>query len=107
VWREENGSVVIVREHVPGGPPGKQEAWAMRTILRNPKARGAFLTWIAVWPLITVLRAVGEPVLADLPLALQTLVLTGVLAPLMSIVVMPRMLRWAEALLPRADVAAK
>ncbi|WP_299397012.1 hypothetical protein [Pelagibius sp.] len=64
--------------------------------MNNARARGAFLTWAAIWPLITGLLLVGDPLLAALPLPLRTLVLTAILVPLMSFVVMPRLTRWAN-----------
>lgn len=49
----------------------------------------AFLTWLVIYPMITVLLAFLEPVLADLGLALRTLVLTVLVVPAMVYVVMP------------------
>lgn len=69
----------------------------MSQLIRQKHIRGAFLTWIAIWPLITGLLLVGEPLLAALPLPLRTLVLTAILVPLMSFVVMPRLIAWADA----------
>ena len=74
----------------------------MTPILHRRPARLALLTWVAIWPLITVLLTLGEPLLAPLPLPLRTLLLTGVLVPLMSFVVMPRLTRLADALLGKA-----
>ncbi len=74
----------------------------MMRILRRRPARSALLTWVAIWPLITALLILGEPVLAALPLPLRTLLLTGVLVPLMSFVVMPRLTRLADTLLGKA-----
>ena len=74
----------------------------MTRILRHRPARSALLTWIAIWPLITALLTLGEPVLAALPLPLRTLLLTGVLVPLMSFIVMPRLTRLADTLLGKA-----
>ena len=74
----------------------------MTQILRHRTARSALLTWIAIWPLITALLILGDPLLAALPLPLRTLLLTGVLVPLMSFVVMPRLTRLADALLGNA-----
>ena len=68
----------------------------MDRLINNSRARGALLTWIAIWPLITGLLLIGDPLLAALPLPLRTLVLTAILVPLMSFVVMPRLTRWAN-----------
>lgn len=67
----------------------------MSRTIRKEQLRGALLTWVAIWPLITALLLIGDPVLAALPLPLRTLVLTAILVPLMSFVVMPRLTRWA------------
>lgn len=49
----------------------------------------AFLTWLAIYPIITLLLwAFGEH-LANLPLGIRTLILTLILVPLLSYVVMP------------------
>ena len=69
----------------------------MDRLINNTRARGALLTWIAIWPLITGLLLIGDPLLATLPLPIRTLVLTAILVPLMSFVVMPRLTRWANA----------
>ena len=71
----------------------------MARLLRREAYRAALLTWLAIWPLITLLLLFGEPLLAQLPLPLRTLVLTGILVPLMSFVVMPRLTRWAHGLI--------
>ena len=74
----------------------------MARMLRKRAFRMALLTWIAIWPLITALLLLGEPMLAAMPLPLRTLVLTGILVPLMSFIVIPRLTRWANALLGEA-----
>ena len=71
----------------------------MQRVTAHPSLSRALLTWIAIWPLITTLLLLGEPYLACLPLPLRTLVLTTILVPLMSFVVMPRLTRWADAAL--------
>ena len=88
----------------PGDGPETFEGCPMTRMLRRRPVRSAVLTWIAIWPLITALLLLGEPMLAALPVPLRTLVLTGILVPLMSFVVMPRLTRWANALL--GDAAA-
>lgn len=69
----------------------------MGQLFARPGLRRALLTWIAIWPLITALLLFGDPYLAGLPLPIRTLVLTAILVPLMSFVVMPRLTRWADA----------
>jgi uncharacterized protein YjiS (DUF1127 family) len=56
---------------------------------RPPRWKLAALTWLGIYPSITALLAVTEPVLTGLPLAVRTLGLTAVLAPAMAFVLMP------------------
>ena len=52
------------------------------------------VSWLAVFPLVVVIRATLGPLFLDhLPLAVQALILSGILVPLMTFVVMPRMTR--------------
>ncbi|MBY5989365.1 hypothetical protein [Roseovarius atlanticus] len=55
----------------------------MRRVLR------IFLVWLVVWPLVmaglVILRTIGP----DWPMALRTLVLTGVLVPLIALGITP------------------
>ncbi len=74
----------------------------MARLLKSQRYRPVLLTWAAIWPLITLLLLLGEPLLSHLPLPLRTLALTGVLVPLMSFVVMPRLTRWAAGVLGEA-----
>lgn len=62
----------------------------------SPHVR-ALVTWIAVYPTITIALAVLGPAIADLPLPLQTLILTAVVVPPVSYVLMPRLLAAAAA----------
>ncbi|MEM8794565.1 MAG: hypothetical protein AAGE61_03275, partial [Pseudomonadota bacterium] len=55
----------------------------------HSKTRMAFLTWIVVYPLITVLIMILEPVLAHLALPVRTLILTGIMVPVMVYFAMP------------------
>ncbi|MEM8837440.1 MAG: hypothetical protein AAGE89_05070 [Pseudomonadota bacterium] len=71
----------------------------------HSKTRMAFLTWIVVYPLITALIMILEPVLAHLALPVRTLILTGIMVPIMVFLAMPlataRLSAWL-ALPPRA-----
>ena len=69
----------------------------MTFLTTKPRLRQALLTWLAIWPAITTLLLLGEPLLSPLPLPLRTLALTAVLVPLMTFVIMPRLNRWAAA----------
>ena len=58
-----------------------------------PRYKMAAVTWLAVYPLITLILLLAGPVLSVLPMLLRTLVLTAVMVTLMTYVVMPRMTR--------------
>ncbi|MGH2677617.1 MAG: hypothetical protein ACRDHB_04565 [Actinomycetota bacterium] len=47
------------------------------------------ITWLAIYPALTVTLALLGPVLAPAPLFLRTLVLTAVLVPIMVYVLVP------------------
>ncbi|HRP00996.1 MAG TPA: hypothetical protein PLN54_16320 [Flavobacteriales bacterium] len=54
-----------------------------------PKWKTALLIWLAIYPSLTVLLVLFGDRLLVLPLALRTLVMTGVLVPLMVFVLLP------------------
>lgn len=56
---------------------------------RPPKYKMATLTWIAIYPLITVILYVFGPELQAFPIFIRTLILTVVLVPLMVWVAVP------------------
>lgn len=74
----------------------------MRTVrsLDTPTARRAVLLWTAVYPLITLVLALTGPVIGTWPLVARTLVLTLIVVPLLSFLIMPRLMarfgRWVE-----------
>ncbi|MEL6686186.1 MAG: hypothetical protein AAFP97_01035 [Pseudomonadota bacterium] len=49
----------------------------------------ALLTWGVIYPVITALLWVGEDRIAHFAMPVRTLILTGLLVPLMSYVLMP------------------
>jgi antibiotic biosynthesis monooxygenase (ABM) superfamily enzyme len=53
----------------------------------------ALATWLAVYPLITAVLALAEPLLRDAPLPVQTLVLTAVVVPIAVYAAVPLLLR--------------
>ena len=61
----------------------------------------ALLTWVVVFPMITGLLAVLEPLVGSLPIALRALVLTAIMVPAMVYVAMPfataRLRNWLMA----------
>ena len=54
-----------------------------------PKWKTALLIWIAIYPSITLQVLLFGEALARLPLPLRTLVMTGILVPLMVFVLLP------------------
>ena len=64
----------------PGAPP-------------PPRYKMALVTWVTIFPLITLLVVALAPLLGRLPLVARLAVTTGVAVPLMTWVVMPRATR--------------
>lgn len=61
------------------------------------KHKMALITWLVVYPMITVLLAALEPVLSDVAMPLRTLVLSLIMVPAMVYGAMPfatARLRW-------------
>lgn len=54
-----------------------------------PKWKTALLIWLAIYPSLTVLLVLFGERLLVLPLALRTLLMTGILVPLMVFVLLP------------------
>lgn len=75
------------------------------------KHRTAILTWAVVYPLITTLLAVLEPLLGGLPMPLRTLILTVIMVPAMVYLAMPLAnrvaARWMEDDDLRSDATAQ
>ncbi|MFD9406462.1 hypothetical protein ACFWBN_05465 [Streptomyces sp. NPDC059989] len=63
--------------------------------------RRALITWVAVYPTITIVLALLRPVLKDVPLALQTLVLTAIAIPIVVYVLVPALMKANAALTAR------
>ena len=61
--------------------------------IASRRFRTALLSWAAVWPLITLLLFLGDPLLAGLALPIKTLLVTALLVPLMNFLVMPLLTR--------------
>ena len=61
--------------------------------VRQPRWKLATLTWLGIFPAITGMLAIAEPLLVGLPLVLRTFLLTAVLAPAMTFVIMPALTR--------------
>jgi antibiotic biosynthesis monooxygenase (ABM) superfamily enzyme len=65
---------------VPSAPPPQP-----------PRHRMALIVWLAIYPTITLLLALGGGLIATWPLPLRTLGLTAVAVPLMVFVLLPRL----------------
>jgi antibiotic biosynthesis monooxygenase (ABM) superfamily enzyme len=57
--------------------------------MKTNKHKLAFLSWVTIYPLITLIMLVFNKPLLQLPLPLRTLVLTLALVALMSYMIMP------------------
>ncbi|MEM8651915.1 MAG: hypothetical protein AAGF54_15375 [Pseudomonadota bacterium] len=51
--------------------------------------RRMIITWIAAWPTITGLLLALQDILGHWPLVMRTLVLTGLMVPTMTLVIVP------------------
>ena len=58
-----------------------------------PRYKMAVVTWIAVFPLATVIFMILQPILGGVPAVLRTLVFTLIMVSTMTYLVMPRMTR--------------
>lgn len=65
--------------------------------------RMALVTWLVVYPMITSLLAVLEPILGNLAMPLRTLVLTSIMVPAMIYVAMPAATAWLVGWLTKAN----
>ncbi|WP_223660143.1 hypothetical protein [Streptomyces angustmyceticus] len=61
----------------------------------------ALLTWLAVYPCITLAQIALGPALMPLPVALRVLVITGLVVPLVVYVLVPNLLKIRAAVLRR------
>lgn len=53
----------------------------------------ALLSWLGLWPTVTAMMLIVRPQIEGLPIALQTLLMTGLIVPLMTWVHMPLLTR--------------
>ncbi|WP_053617101.1 hypothetical protein [Nocardiopsis sp. NRRL B-16309] len=61
--------------------------------MRPPRYKTAVVSWLSVYPIITLLLWLLGPVVSELPVPIVTLILTVVLVTLQTYVVMPFMTR--------------
>lgn len=59
-----------------------------------PKYKITLVSWLALYPAVSLIFLVFGDFLQPIPLLLRTMIITGVLMPLMSYVLMPRFTRW-------------
>jgi antibiotic biosynthesis monooxygenase (ABM) superfamily enzyme len=70
-----------------------------------PPYKMALVTWVTIFPLITLVVAVSAPLVGGWPLVARLAVTTGVTVPLMTWVVMPRVTRLLHRWLYPGDPA--
>jgi antibiotic biosynthesis monooxygenase (ABM) superfamily enzyme len=56
---------------------------------QSPKWKFAIMVWLAIYPAITLLTYLIGDLIKNLPLPLKTLIMTGILVPLMIFVLLP------------------
>jgi antibiotic biosynthesis monooxygenase (ABM) superfamily enzyme len=64
-----------------------------KPLVPPPRYKMAMVTWLAIFPLITLLSYATAPISGELPIVVRVLVTTTLVVPLMTYVVMPRMTR--------------
>lgn len=67
---------------------------AQNPVKPPPKYKMTLVSWMALYPSVTLIFLLFGGVLERIPLLLRTLMITGVLMLLMSYVLMPRFTRW-------------
>ncbi|MEU9115777.1 hypothetical protein AB0D04_29355 [Streptomyces sp. NPDC048483] len=63
--------------------------------------RRALITWLAIYPTVTVVLGLIGPVTAGLPLLLRTLILTAIVVPIAAYVLIPALMKANAALTRR------
>lgn len=71
--------------------------------MHPPVWKMALLTWIGLWPTVTVVMWTVRPQIAGLPVALQTLLMTALIVPTMAWVHMPLLTRLFRGWLTAAE----
>ncbi len=67
--------------------PGKAE------LVPPPRYKMVVVTWLAVFPLITLLSTILQPYITDVPLVLRVMLITAIAVPVMTYGLMPQMTR--------------
>ena len=73
------------------------EAWFTPPVvppsLHPPRGRMTIVTWLGIFPTVSLYLWLVGPLLADLPYLLRTAILTGLVVPTMTYLLMPRLTR--------------
>jgi antibiotic biosynthesis monooxygenase (ABM) superfamily enzyme len=56
---------------------------------QTPKWKFSIMVWVAIYPAITLLTYLIGDIIKNLPLPIKTLIMTGILVPLMVFVLLP------------------
>lgn len=89
------------REAPAGAPARPSPDGGVPPCAPPPRHRMAVLVWIAIYPTITLLLALGGSSIDSWPLPFRTLALTLVAVPLMVFVLLPRLQRMLNPWLAR------
>jgi antibiotic biosynthesis monooxygenase (ABM) superfamily enzyme len=80
-------------------------------MVTSNRVKLSLLVWIAVYPVVTGLAFLSATALADSPLALRTLVMSAVMVPLMTFLIIPHLMRifgkWLSRSPDRSAAAAQ
>lgn len=91
-----------LREVAEGEPDYRRlsglEAWFAPAVvpatMHPPRARMAVVTWLGIFPTVSLVLWLVAPLLASWPFLLRTAVLTALIVAVMTWGVMPRLTRW-------------
>ena len=79
-----------------------------KPIVPPPRYKMAALTWIAIFPLVNIINLLLGSILNSLSPLLRSLIMTAILVPLMTYIVMPRITRlFARWLYPRSQFLSR
>lgn len=67
---------------------------AQTLLKRGGLGRFVSLTWLGVYPVLTIIAVLLEPWLALQPLWIQTFIMSAIMVPVMVVGVMPALKRW-------------
>ena len=69
-------------------------AIARKIVKRGGVGRLVFSTWLGVYPILTAVAVLLEPVMAPRPVWHQTLIMSLIMVPIMVLIVMPIFRKW-------------